>query len=411
VEVAVPRADWTDEFLTSKRQVGDPPADQAIATVFSRGDISALDRFMGDLVANDALPPSAPPEVKAFLESSSALPPWADQERLKAAARLFNVHGLPSLVALAAASLPQCYLMHTGVRILDLTSQLGLHTNRRLHQTAAMVLAVMGPGGFEPGGTAIRQTQKVRLIHAAIRYRILSAIGAAGFPSTASAEVPVLLHGVTRSVNDVIALHGFDWQIARDGFPINQEDQAYTLLTFGHVIPLGIRSLGIKLSADDYNAFLHAWNVSGFILGVDEALMAHDETQAADLFARIKARQAAASDAGTRLTNAVLVWLEQSVLRLAVLRPLAPILMRMLNGDDTARMLGLDTRHHDAVVVLHRIVVVALRATQILMSPFSQVWQPMAPINAWIGRRVVDEVVRATDDGRVRQVAIPPQWR
>lgn len=407
----MPDTKWTQELLAAKRQVGDPEGDKVIAAVFAAGDISALDKFMAQLVTNDELPADAPSEVKAFLQSTSALPPWADQDKLNVAARLFSVHGLPSLVALVTASLPQCYLMHTGVRILDLTSQLGVHTNRRLHQTAAMVLAVMAPNGFEPNGTAIRQTQKVRLIHAAIRYRILSAIGAAGVSSTAGTQVPVLMHGASRSVNEIIAQHGFDWQIARDGFPINQEDQAYTLLTFGHVIPQGLRSLGISLTAAEYDAFLHAWNVSGSILGVDEALMAHNEAEAADLFQRIKARQAAASPAGTRLTNAVLTWLEQSVLRLRLLRPLAPILLRILNGDDTARMLGLDVRHHFAVVLLHRVIAAALRSIQSVLRPFANVWQPMAPIAAWVGRRIIDEVVRLTDSGRMRQVAIPGEWR
>ena len=110
-------------------------------------------------------------------------------EQLEAAARLFNINGFASLAVLVGASLPQCYTMRTGVRILALTSQLGAHSNRRLHQTAAMVLAVMGPGAFEPRGTGIRQTQKVRLIHAAIRYRILSALGQGGIGASAGAEV------------------------------------------------------------------------------------------------------------------------------------------------------------------------------------------------------------------------------
>lgn len=404
------RADWTDEVLTRSRQVGDPAGDAAIAAVFADGDIGALDRFMGLLVTNDELPPGMPPEIASFIESSAALPPWADQARLDVAARLFNIHGLPAIAALVGASLPQCYTMHTGVRILALTAQLGAHTNRRLHQTAAMVLAVMGPHAFEPGGTAIRQTQKVRLIHAAIRYRILSAIGAAGTPA-AGAQVPQLIAGAVRSVNDVIARHGFDWDVARDGMPINQEDQAFTLLTFGHVIPKGMRSLGVKLSTGDYEALLHAWNVAGFVMGVDESLMAHTEAEATDLFARIAARQAGPSEAGSTLTNALLDLVEQKLLRPAVLHPLAPILVRMLNGDHVASMLGLDTRHHTVVVLLHRGVAAVVRGIQVLMSPLAQAWQPGVPLAAWLGRRIIDDLVEATDGGRLRQVAIPPGWK
>ena len=115
---------------------------------------------MAKLVTNDEVPADAPPVVATFLEATSGLPTWANPEQLEAAARLFNINGFASLAVLVGASLPQCYTMRTGVRILALTSQLGAHSNRRLHQTAAMVLAVMGPGAFEPRGTGIRQTQK-----------------------------------------------------------------------------------------------------------------------------------------------------------------------------------------------------------------------------------------------------------
>ena len=99
------------------------------------------------------------------------------------------------------------------------------------------------------------------------------------------------------------------------------------------------------------------------------------------------------------------------MLHFRVLRPLAPILLRMLNGDDTARMLGLDVRHHFAVVLLHRAIAATLRAIQRVLSPFANVWQPMAPIAAWFGKQIIDEVVRATDSGRMRHVEIPAGWR
>jgi len=405
------RAQWTDDSLTHQRQIGDPKGDEVIRTVFARQDVRALDGFMAELVANDEIPPRLPPEIQAFLEDTSVLPPWADLERIRAAARLFNIYGLVSLASLVCASLPECYTMRIGVRILDLTNQLGAHTNRRLHQTAAMVLAVMGPHGFEPDGRGIRQTQKVRLIHAAIRYRILSALGVEGVPAAAAAEVPVLIPGAVRSVNDVIASRKFDWQIARDGWPINQEDMAFTLLTFGHVIPLAMRRFGVKLTNDDYEAFLHSWNVSGYILGLNEELMAHTLEDAEDLFARIKARQAGRSAAGVRLTDSLLKVVENNLLRIRILRPLAPVLVRMLVGDQTASMLGIDVRHTAPVRIFHRVVAGALRVLQVVFSPMAQPFQPLAPLSAKLGERVVDHLCLTTDDGKPRQVEIPVGWR
>lgn len=401
---------WTDEFLTQQRQLADPLGDAVIREVFDRGDIGALNDFMGRLVSDDEIPADVPEEVRTFLQQTSALPPWACVEKTRVAERLFNIYGGVCLTALVCASLPECYTMRIGVRILDLTSQLGVHTNRRLHQTAAMVLAVMGPSGLEPSGFGVRQTQKVRLIHAAIRFRILSALQARATPA-ASQEVSGLVPGAVRSVNDVVDRHGFDWQIDRDGMPINQEDLAFTLLTFGHVIPRGLRTCGVKLSSAEYEAFLHCWNVVGFGLGVKEELMAHTEADAIELFARIKSRQAGPSGAGARLTDSLLRVVETDLLKFLLLRPAAPILTRMLVGDATAQMLGLDVRHPGVVHVVHRVTAVCLRTLQVLLSPLSQPFQPMTPPAAWLGRKLVNRLCLMTDDGRPRQVAIPPGWR
>jgi len=403
------RAQWTEDFLTAQRRIGDPVGDAVIRTVFDRKHITELDTFMGELVGNAELPDSLPEEIRSFLEATSALPDWADIHRIRAAARLFNAYGLVSLVSLVCASLPECYTMRTGVRILDLTNQLGGHTNRRLHQTAMMVLAVMGPHGFEPAGRAIRQTQKVRLIHAAIRYRIMSALGTGVVLASAGAEIPVLVAGAVRSVNDVIGRGRFDWQMERDGCPISQEDLAFTLLTFGHVIPRGMETLGVKLTPQEYDAFLHTWNVSAAILGVDEDLMAHTREDAEVLFARIKARQAGSSPAGARLADSLLIVVERDFLRLPILRPLGPILTRVLVGNDTARMLGLNTRHSAAVSAVHGAAAVLVGAMQRVIAPFGQSFQPLMPIAAILGRRIVDHLTTTTYGTRV-QLEIPREW-
>ena len=142
-------------------------------------------------------------------------------------------------------------------------------------------------------------------------------------------------------------------------------------------------------------------------MGVDERLMAHTEAEAEELFARIKARQAGPSPEGAQLTHALLLVMEHKLLVWRALRPLAPILVPVLNGDETAAMLGLDVRHHALVVVLHRLTAAGMRLVQFLINPFSQAWQPGPPLAARFGRRVLDFLVRATDDGRVRQVAMP----
>ncbi len=401
---------WTDAFLTAVRQQGDPIADEAIRRIFERREAAELNAFMGRLVANDEIPDDIPAELQAFLAETDALPPWHDPALIHEAERLFNIFGLISLISLVAASLPECYTMRTGVRILDLTGQLGEHTNRRLHQTAVMVLSVMGRHGLDERGRGVRQAQKVRLIHAAIRYRILGAIGAGGVPAAAGGEVPVVIPGATQSVADIIARHRFDWDIARDGFPINQEDLAFTLLTFGFVIPRAMMSLGVPLTEQEFKAFLHAWNCVGYVMGVDERLMAHTPREAAVLFTRIKARQAGPSPAGTRLTEALLEVMERDLLKFRLFRPAAPILMRILIGDDTAKMLGLDVRHAWLVRMIHKAVAGLFRRWNMMTGRFFARFHPLTRIAAKLGQRFVRLLTTITYRGRRPQLEIPPEW-
>ena len=186
---------------------------------------------------------------------------------------------------------------------------------------------------------------------------------------------------------------------------------AFTLLTFGHVIPLAMRRFGVKLTNDDYEAFLHSWNVSGYILGLNEELMAHTFEDAEDLFARIKTRQGGRSAAGVRLTDSLLQVVENDLLRIRILRPLAPVLVRMLVGDQTAAMLGFDVRHTAPVRIFHRVFAGALRVLQVVFSPMAQPFQPLALLSAKLGERVVDHLCLTTDDGKRRQVEIPQGWR
>jgi ER-bound oxygenase mpaB/B'/Rubber oxygenase, catalytic domain len=402
---------WTDAILDASRKVGDPIGDAAIREIFERKESHALNAFMGQMVANDEMPDNMPDGIERFLRETSQLPHWACPKRIREAERLFNIYGLVSMIALVCASLPQCYTMRTGVRILDLTGQLGEHTNRRLHQTAVMVLAVMGRQGLQDNGRGIRQAQKVRLIHAAIRYRILGAIGGAGVPASAGAQIPAVVPGAVRSVNDVIGQHRFDWRIERDGYPINQEDLAFTLLTFGLVIPRGMRTLGVDISDDEFTSFLHAWNVVGFVMGVDEALMGHTPEEAAVLFERIKARQAGPSPAGSRLTDALLGVMERDVLRFRPIRPLAPILLRILVGDETAAVLGLNTRHGWVVRLCHRAIACVFRGMNAVATRLFARARPLKFVSARLGRRFVDLLVEVTYGKKGVQLEIPPGWR
>jgi hypothetical protein len=90
---------------------------------------------------------------------------------------------------------------------------------------------------------------------------------------------------------------------AKLGVPVNQEDLAYTLLTFGYTIPVGLKKWGCRLSDEDCEAFLHAWCLVGHIMGVRDELLPDDFAAAERYYAQVKSRQARTSVQGPKLTK------------------------------------------------------------------------------------------------------------
>ncbi len=312
----------TDAHLDAMRRVADPHADDAIAAILGSCPVppvecladSAAAAACGDAVADrmrcveklnavirgwrdnaDAAawrpdPAQMPPGMAAALERYMAvarqLPEWADPHRLERAQRMFMDHGVLSVTSLLCASLPECYVVPDLAEVLHATGQLEKRADYRVRATGAMLFPVMMVGGLTPGsaeGAGIAQILKVRLIHAMVRNLILRG------PPAEAHTVPPLAH-IQPGDGMAPALHALGWNVEARGLPNNQEELAYTLLTFNYVFLRAMRRLNIPLGAEECRDYIHAWNVAGHFLGVRHDLMADGMAGAASLFARIPAR-------------------------------------------------------------------------------------------------------------------------
>jgi hypothetical protein len=135
----------------------------------------------------------------------------------------------------------------------------------------------MAPDALRPGGSALPLIQKVRLIHAGIRQLLL--------------------------------VEGWDEE-AYD-HPINQEDLAITLCSFGISAIDGLAQMGVSLSSEEIADYVHTWRVIGKLLGIQEGLLAADPQMARQLETRILDRQARPSAAGHALASALLQFSER----------------------------------------------------------------------------------------------------
>ena len=296
-----------------------------------------------------------------YLAASKSLPPWADTARIARAEQLFMDYGPLSVTLLFCASLPQCYVVPDLAAVLHVTGQLEKHTEYRIRSTGAMVFPVMMAGGLtDDASGGLSQIFKVRLIHATIRNLILRGNPAAFAHLHADAEnsavagiVPMLAAlQQTDDMHQALFAHG--WDVPAEGLPCNQEELAYTLLTFSYVFLNGMRTLGLGFSRADEEAYLHTWNVAGHLLGIERELMVDTMDEAAALFERMQARGRADREAKNARDPAVpdprpalgraLMDAMASAIPLPLFKSFPTLLTRYLCGPATSRDLGLDGR-------------------------------------------------------------------
>jgi hypothetical protein len=237
--------------------------------------------------------------LERYVAVSRSLPEWADPGRIDRAQRMFMDHGALSVTTLLCASLPETYVLPDLAVVLQATGQLTDRTDHRIRATGAMVFPVMMIGGLAPNsedGFGIAQILKVRLIHAMVRNLILRgppdatlAALRAGQGGNGSGVIPRLAR-IQPGDSMGAALHVHGWDLGNRGLPSNQEELAYTLLTFSYVFLRAMRRLDIRFTKDEREDYLHAWSVAGHFLGVDHDLTVKTMDAADELFARIQKR-------------------------------------------------------------------------------------------------------------------------
>lgn len=259
-----------DASLDRYRTVGDAVVDPLVQDYLRRSP-EELGPLCKQLFSAPGLPQH--PLVEAYLESvagTPALPPQA----ITAGQELFELYGPEALLVLGSCSLPLAYAAGNGVQVVARARRLKDDPIRRLCDTAQMVINVMQPGELEVGGIGWSSARKVRFIHALVRLHV-----------QANPREP--------------------WQAAW-GTPINQEDQAGTLLTFSIGVLHGLRRMGAVVSEAQGDAYIRAWGAVGVLLGVDRALLPETEADATALAARIGARQIRKTPEGEELSRHLL---------------------------------------------------------------------------------------------------------
>jgi hypothetical protein len=263
-----PPLNSSDEWLNKMRSIGDPPVDALVSEHLARSP-KDLGSLLHDLFRTSRMP-NDHPLVSAYMQLFPIVD-VGDRRRVEQGQRLFELFGPEILLTLGSCALPLAYAAGNGVQVIYRARRLKEDPVRRLCDTAQMVLNVMQPGQLQNGRVGWYSSRKVRLIHALVR------------------------HHVQLDPTDPWRA---DW-----GTPINQEDQAGTLLTFSVAVLHGLKTMGATISQDDADAYVFAWSEIGRLLGVDDSLLPTNERDGAELASRIGERQIRWTVEGAELAN------------------------------------------------------------------------------------------------------------
>jgi hypothetical protein len=164
------------------------------------------------------------------------------------------------------------YASPGGNKPLVFSGRLKEQAAKRLNETARVVQAVCRPGGMRPVGEGWQITLKVRLIHAQVRKMIL-----------ASGR----------------------WDSAAWGLPVNQHDLGGATLLFSAAIIDGLRKLGMRISSDEAEDYIHLWRWAGRTIGVQSDVLPASEREAMRLAALIELTMGEPDEDSRDLTRAL----------------------------------------------------------------------------------------------------------
>ncbi len=308
----------TSEMLQAMRQQTDPIADEVITRLFTEGRAGAVNKVMAAISTNASqLSEELHPAIIQFFEQTAQLPAWADEKKMLGGALFFGKYIQQILSLLGSLSLPYCYAAADGAQVLYLSQRIRNDTRKRLADTGQFVLKVMARDSFTSRGTGIRTIQKVRLVHAAVRFHVLQ----------------------SRQWNDA-------W-----GKPVNQEDMLGTHLAFSYIVLEGLQKLGVAYSLAEAQAYLHLWNVISYLLGVQETILPASLKEALQVAKLIEKRHFRKSEAGIELTKALLRCFDE-ITPTPALKAFQPSYMRFLLGDKVADLLEVPQTNAASLLIM-----------------------------------------------------------
>lgn len=254
------------------------------------------------------------PKLKQLWTEVNTVPSWVDWDQIKRGQEVFYRYGLPILNVLNFESLLGGMGSSRVVETLARTGGFSTFVaRRRMFETLQYILQVMTSiESIKPGGDGHASSVRVRLLHAAVRQRILA---------------------LAREQPDY-----FD--VEKLGVPVNELDCIGTINTFStSVIWLGLPRQGIYLRSQEIDDYIALWRLVAYYMGTPTEPF-ESSPKARAIMESLLASEIAPTEMGKVLAANIILSLENTAPSYAS-KEFMEAMARQLNGKQLSDSLGI----------------------------------------------------------------------
>ncbi|MBK6389687.1 MAG: DUF2236 domain-containing protein [Saprospiraceae bacterium] len=167
---------WNDSDLNEFRQIMDPDADAAVQSLYKSVRFKTDRDELRAMAANDAfVPVDLPDDLRLFVEKELSTTFTADDiSKFEMTREIWKENGVQFIFILFFRALPYTYMAEKPANVLRLTKLLEDQPTRRVFETAQFVFDIMDKDWWDPEHRGILTALKVRIMHAAMRYNLLT---------------------------------------------------------------------------------------------------------------------------------------------------------------------------------------------------------------------------------------------
>ncbi|ALC26912.1 MULTISPECIES: oxygenase MpaB family protein [Streptomyces] len=295
------------DTVTDPFQVWDPDADDVAAQLLADGAIPSVNKAWDSWVENgDALPSGMPGYLTDYLKDAARIPSWADPELLAASEKLYKRLNSYLFVSESLGSGILSTVIPREARAVYWSAG-GADMKERAAKTFTFGYDLHSPTAWQPSGYFVVSANKTRLVHSVVRNLLVTS---KRFMETADQPKPI-------SNGDILVTF-------------------HSVATFAYN---NMKKWGIKLSAKEEAADLHAWQVALHLLGVQRQFIPASWAEARKQADQMLWPIVSPTVEGISLAKTLLGYIEDATLGLTT--GFVNEMVRFLIGDKYADWLGL----------------------------------------------------------------------